>query len=392
MGEALDPALSERLLVTRLRQHEIVAAFGLFALRAKSADSVLEQICDLAARGLETRFAKVLEYRPASHDLLLRNGVGWKPGVVGHVVLGADLASPAGFALQTRLPVVSNHLTEESRFRTPAVLVEHGINRAINVIIEGDETVGAPYGVLEADSSDRLSFTSDDVAFLQSLANVLAAAISRDRHLATQQHLLREKDILMQEVHHRIKNNLQLVQTMLQLQARGLADTAERTRLTEAAARIMSIAAVHRRLHAEGVVEQVDLPPHLAGLLDDLGASLGPADETRPITLDVEPMLLPAEHVTPVGLIVVELVTNALKYGAGPTTVRLRKTAAGVDVTVEDCGKGFPPGFKPAASRSLGMRLVGALARGQDAFDIGAHAGGARVSVHVTLADLAPRH
>ena len=374
-----------------MRQQDLVASFGLFAMRAKALDDVLDQACELAARGLSTRFAKVLEFRPATQDLLLRNGIGWRPGVVGKVVLGSDLASPAGFALRTRLPVVSNHLGEEQRFRVPAVLADHGIHRAINVIVEGDGPGAVPFGVLEADSSGRLGFTSDDVAFLQSLANVLAASIVRERHQAAQDNLLREKDVLMQEVHHRVKNSLQLVNTMLQLQARALSDGAEKSRLTEAAARIMSIAAVHRRLHEEGVVERVDMPAHLAGLLADLGSSFGPSYAERPMTLDVEPMLLPAEHVTPVGLMVVELVTNALKYGAGPITVRLKKTLPGVDLTVEDAGEGFPPGFDPGASTSLGMRLIGAMARGRDAIEIGHDAGRCRVTVHLTLAELAVR-
>ena len=93
----------------------------------------------------------------------MRNGVGWKAGVVGSATVGADLASPAGYAFHTGLPVVSNHLAAESRFRTPAILAEHDIRRAINVIIADDGTL--PFGVLEADSSGRAHFTAQDVGF-----------------------------------------------------------------------------------------------------------------------------------------------------------------------------------------------------------------------------------
>ena len=116
----------EQELSTRLEQQELVAAFGMFALRGPDLEQVFDQACEIAARGLNTRYAKLLVYRPDSQDFLLRNGVGWKPGVVGQATVGADLASPAGYALRTRMPVVSNHLTGESRFRTPAVLSDHG--------------------------------------------------------------------------------------------------------------------------------------------------------------------------------------------------------------------------------------------------------------------------
>ena len=284
------------------------------------------------------------------------------------------------------MPVLSNHLAAETRFRTPAVLAEHGIHRAINVIIEGEEPGGLPYGVLEADSSDRDQFSRHDIAFLQSLSNVLSAALVRQRHEAAQRTLLREKDILMQEVHHRIKNNLQLVNTMLALQARSLPDGSERASLNEAAARIMSIAALHRRLHEEGAVESVDLGPYLTGLVADLGGSLGVGDGTRPIRLDVEPMVLPPEHVTPLGLIAVELVTNAQKYGAGPIAVRLRRSTRGVEMMVDDEGPGFPPGADAGFQASLGMRLIAALARTPNPVNVERQGERTRVTVQVAFA------
>src|ERR1700757_4798843 len=76
-------------------------------------------------------------------------GNGWGEGVVGTASVGADLESPAGYALHTGKPVISNHLENEQRFRTPELLLEHGIHRAMNVILQGD---GVPFGVLEVDS------------------------------------------------------------------------------------------------------------------------------------------------------------------------------------------------------------------------------------------------
>jgi two-component sensor histidine kinase len=378
----------ERELLVRLQQQELVAAFGLFALRAPTLEQVFDQSCQIAARGLDTGFAKVLAFRADTQDFLLCSGVGWNPGVVGHARVGADLASPAGFALRTKMPVVSNHLTAESRFRTPSVLAEHGIHRAINVIIS--EEGGLPFGVLEADSSDRLQFTTHDIAFMQALANVVAAAIERHRQIDSQNALLREKDILMQEVHHRIKNSLQLVQTMLQLQARSVTEDGERARLNDAAARILSIAAVHERLYEEGAIEQVAVGSYLTGLLTNICMSIG---DTPPHSVDVEPMLLPPEHVTQIGLIAVELVTNALKYGAPPIRVSVRRTEAGVEIVVRDSGAGFAAGYESRAASStpssLGMRLIAAMARTPNAVTIDRSEPTTSVRVLVTFS--APR-
>ncbi len=390
MNHALQQlSTAEHELALRLHQQELVASFGLFALRGSDLDGVLDQACVVAAQGLATSFAKFLEYRPATQEFLLRNGVGWREGVVGRVVIGLDLASPAGFALHTKMPVVSNHLAAEMRFRTPTVLAEHGIHRAINVIveIEGEE----PFGVLEADSSDRYQFTVHDVSFMQSLANILSAAVARQRLHAAQQALLREKDILMQEIHHRVKNNLQLVQTMLNLQARAISDGEEKSRLKEAAGRIMSIAAVHRRLHEEGAVEQVDLVPYLDGLLADIATSLSPELSARPITTDIEPMVLAPAQVTPVGLITVELVTNALKYGAGPIGVRVRQAGSGVEISVEDRGQGFAPDFNLGARSSLGMRLIAALSRSRDPITVGRQGDTTIITVRVAFSAEAGR-
>jgi GAF domain-containing protein len=90
--------------------------------------------------------------------------------------VAADLASPAGYALRTGKPVISNHLENERRFRTPDLLVEHGIRRAMNVILQGD---GSPFGVLEVDSKSEGEFSEHDIAFLP--ANILGMAIEQQQ-------------------------------------------------------------------------------------------------------------------------------------------------------------------------------------------------------------------
>src|SRR5215475_1458905 len=154
----------DRALGLRIRQQEILAELGVLALKGTPFNDLLREAVRLSAQGLEAEFCKVLEYMPAQNRLLMRAGVGWDEGLVGTATIGADLASPSGYALHTGKPVISNHLASEERFRTPDLLAAHGVRRAINVILQGD---GVPYGVLEVDSRSAGEFSERDIAFLQ---------------------------------------------------------------------------------------------------------------------------------------------------------------------------------------------------------------------------------
>ncbi|MGG5811584.1 sensor histidine kinase [Falsiroseomonas sp. CW058] len=186
--------------------------------------------------------------------------------------------------------------------------------------------------------------------------------ITERRELAAEREaLLAQKDLLVQEMHHRVKNSLQLVQGLLLLQARG-AEPGLAARLREAAGRIVSIASVHRRLYEGGPGPQQDAADHLAGLVEDLSRSVGHA--AREIRLEAAPGLrLSPERMAALGLLATELVTNALKHGAGCITLRLAHDAEQAELVVQDEGPGFPPGFDPARSQGLGMRVALAMAR-----------------------------
>jgi hypothetical protein len=121
--------LITRALQQRIRQQEILAELGVVSLQGKPFLELLNETVRLTAEGMNAEFCKVLEYIPAENRLLVRSGVGWHEGIVGRATVGADLESPSGFALRTGKPVISNHLENEQRFRTPELLVEHGIRR-----------------------------------------------------------------------------------------------------------------------------------------------------------------------------------------------------------------------------------------------------------------------
>ncbi len=172
-------ATAEEELAYRLRQQELVAQLGIRALKARKLLPLLDEAVRITAAGLNSSFCKVAEYLPAENRLLIRAGIGWRDGVVGKATVGADMESPAGYALHTGKPVISNHLAAEQRFRTPALFLDHGIKRAINVVISDGDGDDEPFGVLEVDSTERGRFTDHDLAFMQAVANTLGTAIMR---------------------------------------------------------------------------------------------------------------------------------------------------------------------------------------------------------------------
>src|SRR5918994_716052 len=221
---------------------------------------------------------------PSELRVRVRPGVGWRPGVVGRARLGADLGSPAGYALKTGAPVISNHLDAEDRFRTPELMVEHGARRAVNVVVRGQRE---PFGVLEVDSRDPGQFSGRDVVFLEALAGVLGLAVDREVDQAQREALLRDKDLLMQEVHHRVRNSLFLVQGLLRQQIRAARLPEVRDELEQAIRRVSSIAAVHRQLYSGGSLGRIAAAEYLGPLLRDMAAS----SPERTVRLDAPPSL-----------------------------------------------------------------------------------------------------
>jgi PAS domain S-box-containing protein len=164
-------------LAYRLHQQELLAGFGVLALKTPEFMDLLQEATRLCAQGLHIRYCKAMEYLVDEDAFIVRAGVGWKPGTIGSRT-GADLRSPTGYAFRTGEPVISSHLDGEGRFRTPRSLAEHGIRRAINVPIA---TESGGHGVLEADSPAEGRFTEADLAFMQGFANLLGNALERKR-------------------------------------------------------------------------------------------------------------------------------------------------------------------------------------------------------------------
>ena len=359
------PPISEELnraaYELRVRQQQILSELGILALKGTPFPELLEHTARLTAEGLRADFAKVLEYLPDQNRLLVRAGVGWGPGVVGSATIGADLESPGGYALRTGVPVISNHLENEERFRTPELLLEYGIYRAMNVILQGE---GAPFGVLEVDSRSEGEFSEQDITFLQGAANLLGMAIERQRMERDLRGALDRQQMLMREVNHRVNNSLQIVGSMLHLQGRRTEDKEVQHQLSQASSRVTAIARAHNRLYRTEEFTRLDL----AAYLSDLCADFCEATPGCEIFVSApEHVILSTDRAITVALLINELITNVAKYaypeGNCRAWVSVSREGGVITLSVRDEGIGLPQGIDETTSTGLGMRLVGAFTR-----------------------------
>jgi PAS domain S-box-containing protein len=180
--------------------------------------------------------------------------------------------------------------------------------------------------------------------------------------------LMKQKDLLMRETHHRVKNSLALVASMLSLQIRRIHNPEARVHLSDAYQRILAVAHLHERLYQGDHADQVDLDGLLQGLCADLRESVRAVEGGQNVIAETDVrMFISADNALPLAIVVSELVTNAVKYAhpdgsPGTITIRcIRSEANTLDLCIRDDGVGLPPGFDPAASGGLGMSIIRAL-------------------------------
>jgi PAS domain S-box-containing protein len=178
---------------------------------------------------------------------------------------------------------------------------------------------------------------------------------------------LQEKVVLLKEVHHRVKNNLQLVSSLLSLQAGAMKDRAVKEALTESQNRVRAMAMVHENLYRTSDLTSVRVGPHIESLCAHLWRSFGADPGRIAPDLRVADLTLDLDRALRCGLIVNELVSNAIKHAfptgrTGRVTVKLDHLPDGwYALVVSDNGAGFPAGFDPKGSDTLGLQLVADL-------------------------------
>ena len=179
---------------------------------------------------------------------------------------------------------------------------------------------------------------------------------------------LREKEVLLKEIHHRVKNNMQVISSLLQLQAQYIEDEATLTLFEESQTRIHSMALIHEQLYQSEHLDRIALSPYVENLVANLYQSFGCGNTSIKFNLKVDPIYLNIETAIPCGLIINELVSNSLKYAfisslAGEISINFHEiNNSQFHLTIQDNGRGFSANFDLENTETLGLRLVKMLA------------------------------
>jgi len=300
-------------------------------------------------------------------------------------------------ALGAVIPVAGNQATQYVlEHRTPLVIgdaqtdprqaVIHDLERqrgTVSLLIVPLMIRDQVIGTLGLDATELREFTPEEIDLVQNVAAAAGQALENAQlHEAVQKELaerkqaeerlrasLREKEVLLTEIHHRVKNNLQVVSSLLDLQADTVQDTDAYQAFHETRARVKSMALIHERLYQSSDLAHIDAGQYVQEMLDYLlGAyAAGAGDITASVHADE--VALGVDTAIPCGLIITELVSNALRHafpaeetaGQGEIRVELRRLDGQLCLMVSDNGVGLPPDLDFYGTESLGLQLVNIL-------------------------------
>ncbi|PDW02435.1 sensor histidine kinase [Candidatus Viridilinea mediisalina] len=214
----------------------------------------------------------------------------------------------------------------------------------------------------------RLSMHPLSEEITPAICTIITDLTEHEQARATLQAALDQKDVLLREIHHRVKNNLQVITSMLRLQSSSLGDPQVSSAFQDSLNRIRAMALVHEQLYSSANLTSIEAKVYLETLAKSLLRSTGTVGAQKLMCEIDDSIWLPIDIAVPLGLITSELITNSLKHGldgvtSGHIRVQLRYVPEGLQLSVHDNGPGLPEGFELDSSNTLGLRIVRTLAR-----------------------------
>ena len=262
-----------------------------------------------------------------------------------------------GLAAASGQPVASPDLHTDPRFRPDELPQAAGETPVRSILAVPLRVRDRTLGVVNCYTDRPHEFTQNEVNLLQTLANQTALAIENAGLVV--------KSAMVREMHHRVKNNLQMIAMLLRLQLRDGRAVSGREVLTETINRILSIATVHEILAAEGL-RQVAVRTMLERVVHTVSQTMAPPGFALDARIEGDEFSLPSQQATSLALVVNELLQNAMEHAfpgrsAGRVVITLAQGRDAIRVEVRDDGVGLPDGFSPERSADLGLQIVRTL-------------------------------
>jgi two-component sensor histidine kinase len=248
------------------------------------------------------------------------------------------------------------------------ILEKHGDTKSMVVLVSGIRT-GTDNRIkgLESGAVDFLQKPLPAPELLARMASIAVIAETRKKL----NDKITEKDLLMRKLHHRIKNDLMLVESIITIRQQEMWDSGALRVFDDLRGRIRSIMAVHECLYRSGDLESIAGRSFFDELVQSLYRFLHGRSEEIKLVVDIEDCLLDPDHAIALGMVATELVSNAIKHGypdgrSGTVKLSLVRTGDSLNLTVEDDGCGFPADFNFSAASALGLALVRTIVENHD--------------------------
>ena len=270
-----------------------------------------------------------------------------------------------GKAAELRKTIIANDVSKHPSY-VVYYQAESQSELSIPLLIE-DQLVG----ILDIQDLNKNVFTKEDVSVLQSVANYLAYVINEKQTEEQLMRSLKDKEVLLREIHHRVKNNLQVICSLLSLQSHNIKGKKNIEMFKASQDRVKSMALIHEKLYQSQDLARVSSREYIHALVTGLYHSYCASPGVVKLKLDVEDISLGVDYAIPCGLILNELVSNSLKHAfprgkEGRILVILRSgNQNDIELVVSDNGVGLPERMDIRKTKSLGLHLVTILAEDQ---------------------------
>jgi two-component sensor histidine kinase len=377
---------------TRARQQKTLTHLGILALSGMDADAWMGQAVTSIASTLGVEYSVLLERSDDGQEFLFRAAYGLPAELIGRRQ-PAGTGSLAGYSFLNRRGVVVEDIGCEDRFSGGLVFEEHGAKSGVCTLVCLGS--GEPWGVLGAYSKTTRPYPEGCREFLHSVSSLIALGLDRHRQvemLERKASEIAELNVRLQramaETHHRVKNNLQIVNGLIELQ-RMEGDTISEADVIRLSTHIRALATIHDLLTQQAKENGSSEYLSARDALDRLIPLVRDTAGVRRLDYHADDALLPISKGTSLAVLLNELVSNAVKHGSGDILVSLAVAGGRGRLEVSDDGPGFPEGFNSSHAANTGLELVESLSRwdlqGEPSYE-NRPSGGARVVVDFPVA------